>query len=191
MPIRSLLLIHQEFNVWVLSWIACAETRTYIKPWFLSGYCRGGEPSTTDIHTPLIMSRQQLHLLGEPVSSARYIELDPTLDLDELKHLVSGEFAIVEPKGVYLLAFPIGFPFPRENIADSSNRNWFSNGRYYSFRSFRRYRSEWPRVYHNRRPRRTRSPGSKGPALRGQLPRSLSRSPWKPPTSLRAIWSRH
>lgn len=57
------------------------------------------------------MSRQQLHLLGESVSSARYIELDPTLDLDELKHLVATEFAIVESKGVCLLAFLVGFIF--------------------------------------------------------------------------------
>lgn len=89
------------------------------------------------------MSRQQLYLLGEPVSSARYIELDPTLDLDELKHLVAAEFAIVEPKGVCLLAYFLNW------IADNGNRNWFSNGRYYFFRSLGSYRGEWPRGHHD------------------------------------------
>lgn len=46
------------------------------------------------------MLTQQFYLLGEAASSARHLELDPKLDLDELKHLVAAYFAIVEPKGM-------------------------------------------------------------------------------------------
>ena len=65
------------------------------------------------------MSSQQFYLLGEAASSARHLELDPKLDLDELKHLVAAHFAIVEPKGrcrpafLFFLIFFYGrFVFP-------------------------------------------------------------------------------
>lgn len=57
------------------------------------------------------MSSQQFYLLGEAASSARHLELDPKLDLDELKHLVATHFAIVEPKGRCCPAFLFFFYF--------------------------------------------------------------------------------
>lgn len=47
------------------------------------------------------MSTQQFYLLGEPESSAKYIDLEGSLDLDSLKNLIAAHFAIVEPTGVY------------------------------------------------------------------------------------------
>lgn len=44
------------------------------------------------------MVSQQFYLLGEPVSSARTIELDCS-NIDDLRHLVASHFAIVEPSG--------------------------------------------------------------------------------------------
>ncbi|PYH99432.1 cytochrome P450 [Aspergillus ellipticus CBS 707.79] len=46
------------------------------------------------------MSSQQFYLLGEPVSSAKDITIDATLDFDQLRHLVAAYFAIVEPDGI-------------------------------------------------------------------------------------------
>lgn len=45
------------------------------------------------------MPAQQFYLLGEPISSAKHIEVDTTLDLDGLKDLIAAHFAIVEPDG--------------------------------------------------------------------------------------------
>lgn len=45
------------------------------------------------------MSTQAFYLLGEPLASARHIEVDRTLDIDGLKHLVAAYFAIVAPNG--------------------------------------------------------------------------------------------
>ncbi|UKZ52380.1 hypothetical protein TrVGV298_006156 [Trichoderma virens] len=46
------------------------------------------------------MPEQQFYFLGEPISSAKHIDVDTTLDLDGLKHLVAAHFAIVEPNGI-------------------------------------------------------------------------------------------
>jgi hypothetical protein len=46
-----------------------------------------------------IMPAKQFYLLGEPVSSARNIDVDPTSDLDGLKDLIAAHFAIVESSG--------------------------------------------------------------------------------------------
>ncbi|KAL4790307.1 cytochrome P450 [Aspergillus venezuelensis] len=46
------------------------------------------------------MPSQQFYLLGEPVSSARTIELDDVKDLDDLRTLIAAHFAIVEPSGI-------------------------------------------------------------------------------------------
>ncbi|KNG91025.1 putative cytochrome P450 monooxygenase [Aspergillus nomiae NRRL 13137] len=40
------------------------------------------------------------YLSGEPSSTAREIELEPTLDYDGLRHLIAAHFAIVEPNGI-------------------------------------------------------------------------------------------
>jgi len=45
------------------------------------------------------MPAKQFYLLGEEVSSARNIDVDPKSDLEELKHLIAAHFAIVEPNG--------------------------------------------------------------------------------------------
>ncbi|KAI2732314.1 hypothetical protein CBS147332_1453 [Penicillium roqueforti] len=46
------------------------------------------------------MSAKQFYLLGEPVSSAKNIDVDPKSDLGELKDLIAAHFAIVEPNGI-------------------------------------------------------------------------------------------
>jgi hypothetical protein len=45
------------------------------------------------------MAVKQFYLLGDPVSSARNIELDHTLAIDGLKGLIASHFAIVSPNG--------------------------------------------------------------------------------------------
>jgi hypothetical protein len=45
------------------------------------------------------MAVKQFYLLGDPVSSARNIELDQTLAIDGLKDLIASHFAIVSPNG--------------------------------------------------------------------------------------------
>lgn len=47
------------------------------------------------------MSAKQFYLLGEPVSSAKNIDVDPKSDLGELKDLIAAHFAIVEPNGKF------------------------------------------------------------------------------------------
>lgn len=47
------------------------------------------------------MPMQQFHLLGEPASFARELEVNTKSDLDELKDLVAAHFAVVEPAGEY------------------------------------------------------------------------------------------
>jgi hypothetical protein len=46
------------------------------------------------------MPAKQFYLLGEEVSSARNIDVDPKSDLGDLKHLIAAHFAIVEPNGM-------------------------------------------------------------------------------------------
>ncbi|KAJ6148001.1 hypothetical protein N7497_009983 [Penicillium chrysogenum] len=46
------------------------------------------------------MPAKQFYLLGEPVSSARNIDVDPKSDLDGLKDLIAAHFAIVESSGI-------------------------------------------------------------------------------------------
>ncbi|CAI7622662.1 unnamed protein product [Penicillium bialowiezense] len=46
------------------------------------------------------MPAKQFYLLGEDVSSARNIDVDPTSGLEDLKHLIAAHFAIVEPNGI-------------------------------------------------------------------------------------------
>jgi hypothetical protein len=45
------------------------------------------------------MPAKQFYLLGEAVSSARNIDFDPTSGLEDLKHLIAANFAVVEPNG--------------------------------------------------------------------------------------------
>lgn len=45
------------------------------------------------------MPIRQFYLLGEPVSSAREIEIESSLDIAGLQHLIAAHFAIVEPSG--------------------------------------------------------------------------------------------
>jgi hypothetical protein len=47
------------------------------------------------------MPAKQFYLLGEPVSSARNIDVDPKSDLDGLKDLIAAHFAIVESSGMF------------------------------------------------------------------------------------------
>ncbi|KAJ5339874.1 hypothetical protein N7452_006602 [Penicillium brevicompactum] len=46
------------------------------------------------------MPAKLFFLLGEDVSSARNIDVDPTSGLEDLKHLIAAHFAIVEPNGI-------------------------------------------------------------------------------------------
>ncbi|KAJ6027869.1 hypothetical protein N7499_001327 [Penicillium canescens] len=46
------------------------------------------------------MPAKQFYLLGEAVSSARNIDFDPTSGLEDLKHLIAANFAVVEPNGI-------------------------------------------------------------------------------------------
>lgn len=45
------------------------------------------------------MAVQQFHLLGDPVSSARNIELDEKANVNDVKDLIASHFAIVSPNG--------------------------------------------------------------------------------------------
>jgi len=45
------------------------------------------------------MAVQQFYLLGTAVSSARNIEVDGTLAIDDVKDLIASHFAIVKPNG--------------------------------------------------------------------------------------------
>nr|UPX44683.1 hypothetical protein FAC6B23_17 [Penicillium fuscum]UXX61840.1 hypothetical protein FAC4N16_13 [Penicillium fuscum] len=46
------------------------------------------------------MPVQKFNLLGNPVTSAKEIEIELNTDLDGLKHLIAAHFAIVEPNGI-------------------------------------------------------------------------------------------
>ncbi|KAJ5742765.1 uncharacterized protein N7511_011166 [Penicillium nucicola] len=46
------------------------------------------------------MPAKQFYLLGEAVSSARNIDVDPTSGLENLQHLIAAHFAVVEPNGI-------------------------------------------------------------------------------------------
>ncbi|PYI15692.1 cytochrome P450 monooxygenase [Aspergillus violaceofuscus CBS 115571] len=48
------------------------------------------------------MPAKQFYLLGEPVATAREIEVDSALDFGELQHLLAAHFAIVDPNGIGL-----------------------------------------------------------------------------------------
>lgn len=54
-----------------------------------------------DIHTCPKMSVNQFYLLGEPSTSARNVELESTLDYAGIQLWIAGQFAIVEPSGMY------------------------------------------------------------------------------------------
>lgn len=54
-----------------------------------------------DIHTCLTMSVKQFYLLGEPSASARNVELESTLDYAGIQLWIAGQFAIVEPSGMF------------------------------------------------------------------------------------------
>ncbi|KAJ5168035.1 uncharacterized protein N7482_003629 [Penicillium canariense] len=60
------------------------------------------------------MPVQQFYLLGNPVTSAKEIEIDSNTDLDGLKHLIAAHFAIVEPSG-------IAFQFQEAELAEVSD----------------------------------------------------------------------
>lgn len=45
------------------------------------------------------MAVKQFHLLGDPISSARNIELDEKANVNDVKDLIASHFAIVSPNG--------------------------------------------------------------------------------------------
>lgn len=45
------------------------------------------------------MTVQQFYLLGEPASSARDVNVEDTLVIDDVKDLIASHFAIVSPNG--------------------------------------------------------------------------------------------
>lgn len=45
------------------------------------------------------MTTKQFYLLGEPVSSAKKIDVDTTSGINGLKDQIAAHFAIVEPNG--------------------------------------------------------------------------------------------
>lgn len=51
------------------------------------------------------MPAKQFYLLGEPVSSARNIDVDPKSDLGGLKDLIAAHFAIVESSGIFQVVY--------------------------------------------------------------------------------------
>jgi hypothetical protein len=55
----------------------------------------------TDPHTYPTMSVKQFYLLGEPSASARNVELESTLDYAGIQLWIAGQFAIVEPSGMF------------------------------------------------------------------------------------------
>ncbi|KAJ6033728.1 hypothetical protein N7444_011499 [Penicillium canescens] len=57
------------------------------------------------------MAVQTFYLLGNPVTSAKQIEIESNIGLDGLKHLIAAHFAIVEPNG-------IAFQFEDAELAD-------------------------------------------------------------------------
>lgn len=59
------------------------------------------------------MAVQKFHLLGDPLSSVRNIEVKDQSNIDELKFLTANQFSIVRPKGkLHSL-----YPFHRYNLA--------------------------------------------------------------------------
>lgn len=52
------------------------------------------------------MSTKQFYLLGESPSTAREVELPPTLEFEELQNIVASHFAIVKPNGKFHQAIP-------------------------------------------------------------------------------------
>jgi hypothetical protein len=54
------------------------------------------------------MAVQQFHLLGDPVSSAKNIELDEKANVDDVKDVIASHFAIVSPNGE-----PVHYLFPK------------------------------------------------------------------------------
>ena len=47
------------------------------------------------------MPVKQFYLLGEPSASARNVELESTLDYAGIQLWIAGQFAIVEPSGMF------------------------------------------------------------------------------------------
>lgn len=45
------------------------------------------------------MPSHTFFLLGDDVSTAKDIDVDTSLSIDEVKHLIAAHFAIVEPNG--------------------------------------------------------------------------------------------
>jgi hypothetical protein len=45
------------------------------------------------------MATKQFYLLGEAESTAREVELPPSVDFEELQSIVASHFAIVKPNG--------------------------------------------------------------------------------------------
>lgn len=48
------------------------------------------------------MVAKHFYLLGEAITSARPIEVETTVDYQGLQLLIAGQFAIVEPNGMFL-----------------------------------------------------------------------------------------
>lgn len=47
------------------------------------------------------MTVKQFYLLGEPSSTARNVEFEENLDFGGLQNWIAGQFAIVEPNGMF------------------------------------------------------------------------------------------
>lgn len=47
------------------------------------------------------MTVKQFYLLGELSSTARNVEFEEKLDFEGLQHWIAGQFAIVEPNGMF------------------------------------------------------------------------------------------
>lgn len=47
------------------------------------------------------MAVKQFYLLGEPGSAVRNVELEDNLDFEGFQHWTDGQFAIVEPNGMF------------------------------------------------------------------------------------------
>lgn len=53
------------------------------------------------------MVAKHFYLLGEAITSARPIEVETTVDYQGLQLLIAGQFAIVEPNGMFFILLPL------------------------------------------------------------------------------------
>lgn len=45
------------------------------------------------------MPELNFYLSGEPITSSKHLDVDPIVDLSELRALVAAHFAIIQPEG--------------------------------------------------------------------------------------------